>query len=151
MTSNNVSDDEAMLEMMSALDGIPLGDCLGDGAYDTVDCREAIHDRGGRQIIPPDKNARRQKRDVLVALRERDRTIARIEELGEDGRKQWKEEVRYHRRSRVETCMFRLKTILGDRLVSRKEWSQATEVVVKLDALNKMLELARPKSYKTAA
>lgn len=148
MTSNNISDDEAMLHMLSALEGISLGDCLGDGAYDTLDCREAIHDLGGRQVIPPDKNAKKQKRVSLVALQERDQAISRIEEMGENGRQRWKEEVGYYRRSRVESCMFRLKTTLGDRLSSRKEWSQATEVSIKLDVLNRMLELGRPRSYK---
>ncbi len=64
VTSNNVNDDEAMIYMMEALEGVPLGDILGDGAYDTIDCREAIYDRGGRQIIPPDKNAKLQKKIV---------------------------------------------------------------------------------------
>ena len=150
MTSNNVSDDEAMLHMMEALEGIPLGDVLGDGAYDTVDCREAVNDRGGRQVIPPDKNAKLQKKKLLPALKERDRAIRRIQELGEDGRSRWKQEVGYHRRSRVETAMFRYKTILGDRLAARKEWTQATEVAIKLDALNRMTELGMPKSYKMA-
>ena len=148
MTSNNVSDDEAMLHMMEALEGIPLGDVLGDGAYDTVDCRESVNDRGGRQIIPPDKNAKLQKKKLLPALKERDRAIRRIQELGEDGRSRWKQEVGYHRRSRVETVMFRYKTVLGDRLAARKEWTQATEVAIKLDALNRMTELGMPKSYK---
>jgi len=49
MTSNNVSDDEAMVHMMDALQRTPLGDVLGDGAYDTLDCREAVHDRGGNR------------------------------------------------------------------------------------------------------
>jgi len=150
MTSNNVSDDEAMLHMMEALEGIPLGDVLGDGAYDTVDCREAVNDRGGRQVIPPDKNAKPQKKKLLPSLNERDRAIRRIQELGEDGRSRWKQEVGYHRRSRVETAMFRYKTVLGDRLAARKEWTQATEVAIKLDALNRMTELGMPKSYKVA-
>src|SRR5579863_4069065 len=72
MTSNNISDDEAMIYMMEALEGIPLGDVIGDGAYDTVDCRGAVYDLGGRQVIPPDKNAKLQKKDPLPALRERD-------------------------------------------------------------------------------
>jgi len=150
MTSNNVSDDEAMLHMMEALEGISLGDVLGDGAYDTVDCREAVNDRGGRQVIPPDKNAKPQKKKLLPSLNERDRAIRRIQELGEDGRSRWKQEVGYHRRSRVETAMFRYKTVLGDRLAARKEWTQATEVAIKLDALNRMTELGMPKSYKVA-
>ncbi len=148
MTSNNVNDDEAMIHMMGALEGIPLGDILGDGAYDTTDCREAIYDLGGNPIIPPDKTAKVQKRCRLPCLKTRDQAIQRIEELGEEGRAQWKKEMNYHRRSRVETFMYRYKTILGDRLASRKQSTQATEVRIKIDVLNRMIELGVPKSYK---
>ena len=61
MTSNDVSDDTAMLHRMDALDGVSLGNVLGDGAYDTMDCREAIHDRAGQQVILPKKSARVQR------------------------------------------------------------------------------------------
>jgi hypothetical protein len=148
MTSNNVNDDEAMVHMMGALEGVPLGDVLGDGAYDTIDCREAVHDLGGRQVIPPDKNAKEQKRGKIPALRERDEAIRRIQELGSEGRSLWKKEIGYHRRSRVETLMFRYKTILGERLSARREQTQATEVSIRLDALNRMTELGVPQSYK---
>lgn len=151
MTSNSVSDDEAMIYMMEALEGTPLGDVLGDGAYDTTDCREAINDRGGRQVIPPDKNAKLQRGRSLPCLKARDEAIRRIQELGDEGRAQWKQEIKYHRRSRVETLMFRYKTILGERLVSRNESTQATEVAIKLDVLNRMMELGRPESYKVAS
>jgi transposase len=150
ITSNNVSDDEAMVHMMEALDDVALGDILGDGAYDTIDCREAVHDRGGRQVIPPDKNAKLQRREQLPALQERDKAIRRIQELGEQGRALWKKEVEYHRRSRVETFMYRQKTVLGDRLSTRTEKTQTTEMLIKIDALNRMTELGRPKSYKVA-
>lgn len=148
MTSNNVGDDEAMIHMMGTLEGTPLGDIIGDGAYDTSDCREAIYDLGGKPIIPPDKNAKVQRKSASPALQARDLAIQRIEELGEEGRAKWKEEVKYHRRSRVETLMFRHKTILGDRLSARKASNQATEVSIKLDALNRMTELGMPKSYR---
>ena len=151
VSTNDVSDDLAMVHMMDALDGIPLGDVLGDGAYDTVDCREAIHDRGGKAVIPPDKNAVVQKRDKTPALRPRDEAIQRITELGTEGRALWKREVQYHRRSRVETFMFRLKTILGDRLASRRMKTQATEATIKLHVLNRMLQLGKPDSYKVSA
>lgn len=151
MTSNNVSDEDAMVHMMDALEEIPLGDVLGDGAYDTVDCREVVHNRGGRQIFPPDKNATLQKGLPLPELQERDQAIRRIQELGEEGRSLWKQEIEYHRRSRVETFMFRYKTILGDRLASRRKWTQATEVKIKLDVLNRMTELGMPKSYKVVS
>jgi hypothetical protein len=107
-----------------------------------------VYDRGGKQVIPPDKNAKLQQGTLLPALQERDRVIRRIQELGDEGRAQWKQEIGYHRRSRVETLMFRHKTILGDRLVARRESTQATEVAIKLDVLNRMTELGVPKSYK---
>lgn len=151
VTSNNVSDDVAMLHMMDALNGTPIGDVLGDGAYDTTDCREAVHDCGGRQIIPPDKNAKLQKGESFPGLQERDHAIRRIQELGNEGRALWKQGINYHRRSRVETLMFRYKTILGDRLTARREKTQATEVTIKLNVLNRMTELGTPKSYKVTA
>lgn len=150
ITSNDVSDDCAMLHMMDALDGTAFGDILGDGAYDTTECHEAIHDHGGKAIIPPDKTAVVQKKDKIPALESRDQAIQRIAELGTEGRSLWKREINYHRRSRIETFMFRLKTILGDRLVSRRMAMQATEATMKLHVLNRMLELGRPNSYKVA-
>ena len=151
MTSNNVSDHEAMPYLMEALEGIPLGDVIGDGAYDTTNCREAIHDRGGRQIIPPDKNAKLQRGKLLPCFKTRDEAIRRITEVGEEGRAKWKQENGYHRRSRVETLMYRYKTVLEERLSSRKESTQATEVAIKLDVLNRMIELGMPQSYKVAS
>lgn len=150
ITSNDISDDAAMLDMMAALEGIQLGDVLGDGAYDTVDCRQFIHDAGGRQIIPPKRTAREQKKNPIPALKERDEAIRKIKELGEEGRVEWKKQIGYHRRSRVETHMFRHKTILGDRLSSRNKSNQATEVAIKCDILNRMTELGMPDSYKVA-
>jgi hypothetical protein len=148
VSSNDVSDDRAMLHMMDALNGTSLGDVLGDGAYDTIECRESIFDYGGRAVIPPDKSAVLQKRNKIPALESRDRAIRRMAELGEEGRKLWKQEENYHRRSRVETFMFRLKVLLGDRLSSRKKSNQTTESTIKMHVLNRMLELGRPHSYK---
>jgi len=99
-------------------------------------------------VIPPDKNGKEQKGKRIPALKERDKAIRRIQELGEEGRSLWKKEIGYHRRSRVETLMFRYKTILGERLTARKGSTQATEVSIKLDVLNRMMELGMPQSYK---
>lgn len=150
VTSNDISDDTAMLHMMDALDGVSLCNVLGDGAYDTIDCREAIHDKGGRQVIPPKRTARVQRKDPIPCLLPRDRAINRINELGVEGRAQWKKEIGYHRRSLAETFMFRYKTIVGDRLSARKWQTQVTEVKIKLDAINRMTELGMPESYKRA-
>jgi hypothetical protein len=150
VTTNDVSDDIAMLYMMDGLDGVCLGDVLGDGAYDTIDCREAIHNRGGKQVIPPNRAARVQRKDPISCLLPRDVAINRIKELGAEGRAQWKKEIGYHRRSLAETFMFRYKAIVGDRLSARRRQTQITEVKIKLDVINRMTELGMPKSYKRA-
>lgn len=150
ITSNDVSDDEAMLAMMATLGDVKIGNVLGDGAYDKTDVRQFIHDVGGRQIIPPKRTAKQQRKNPLPALKERDNAIQRIKDLGAEGRAKWKEEIGYHQRSLVETHMFRHKTILGDRLTARKAETQATEVAIKCDALNRMTELGMPNSYKVA-
>ena len=150
ITSNDVSDDEAMFAMMAALEGVKIGNVFGDGAYDTTDCRQFIHDIGGRQVIPPKRTAKQQRKNPLPALKERDDAIQRIKELGEEGRAKWKQEIGYHQRSLVEAHMFRHKTILGDRLTARKRTTQATEVAIKCDVLNRMTALGMPDSYKVA-
>lgn len=150
ITSNDVSDDVAMLAMMTALDGVKIGGVFGDGAYDTMDCRQFIYDIGGKQIIPPKRTAKQQRKNPLPALKERDEAIQKIRELGEEGRAKWKQEIGYHQRSLVETHMFRHKTLLGDRLTTRKKATQATEVAIKCDVLNRMTGLGMPDSYKVA-
>ena len=151
ISSNDVSDDMALVQMMRELEGYSIGKVFGDMAYDTTDCRSNIYDLDGTQIIPPKKNARLQRKEPLIELVERDRAIRRIKELGEKGRALWKQEMGYHKRSRIETCMYRYKTILGDRLSSRRPETQTTEVMIKLDVLNRMMELGMPECYKMAS
>jgi hypothetical protein len=59
-----------------------------------------IYDMGGRQVIPPPKSARIQKKTQIPGLEERDAAIRRIKSLGEERRNLWKQEMGYHRRSR---------------------------------------------------
>ncbi|MGV3657150.1 MAG: hypothetical protein ACO1NX_04320 [Chitinophagaceae bacterium] len=66
------------------------------------------------------------------------------------GRKQWKVLANYHQRSKVETFMFRYKTILGGTLRARKTDQQKTEVKVGCKILNQMLTIAKPISEKVA-
>ncbi len=88
------------------------------------------------------------RKKSFPCLKARDEAIRRIQKIGDEGRAHWKQEIGYHRRSRVETLMFRYKTILRDRLSSRKESTHTTETAIKLDVLNRMTELGMPKSYK---
>ena len=65
-----------------------------------------------------------------------------------DGKNTWKKTSRYHRRSLVETHMFRLKIILSGVLRSRMFEHQVTKARIMAKILNKMTSLGMPKSVK---
>ena len=75
---------------------------------------------------------------------DRDEIIRRIHEIG---RRAWKVEVDYHRRSLAEVAVYRLKTIFGTRLRSRTLENQCIEVRLRCQALNRMTHLGMPNSY----
>lgn len=111
-----------------------------DGAYDKRKCYQAIEERGAKAIIPPQKNA--QKWSDMDG--DRNKNIDRIKEIG---KKEWKQESGYHRRSISETTMFRLKTIFGGKVSSRNFDNQAVELFVQCLLLNRMRQIAKADSY----
>jgi DDE family transposase len=115
-----------------------------DGAYDYKQCYEAIKKREARATIPPRCDAVVNGREPFA---DRDQNIRRI---AETGRKEWKRECGYHRRSLAETTNMRLKTIYGDKLSARRFSSQQTEMKIKCAALNRMTHLGMPDSYAVA-
>ena len=90
--------------------------------------------------IPPQKKA--QKWEDLDG--QRNKNIEKIEEIG---RKEWKKESGYHRRSISETTMFRLKREFGGKLSSRDFENQAVELFIQCTLLNRMIQVAKPNSY----
>jgi hypothetical protein len=66
------------------------------------------------------------------------------------GRKRWKQEAGYHRRSLAETAVFRFKIIFGYTLSARTLPRQITEARIKGAALNHMTQLGMPDSYQVA-
>ena len=75
----------------------------------------------------------------------RDQNLRRSRKVG---RKRWKRESGYHRRSIAETTMFRLKTLFGGMLRSRQFNNQAVELFLQCAALNRMIRLGKPESFK---
>ncbi|MGB3516660.1 MAG: transposase, partial [Elainellaceae cyanobacterium] len=67
------------------------------------------------------------------------------------GRQRWKRDSGYHRRSIAETTMFRLKTIFGGKLRTRTFDHQAVELFIQCVAINRMIQIAKPDSYKVEA
>lgn len=147
VTGNKTNDNE-MLETI--LGGIPedISQVSADGAYDKRKCYEAIAKRGAIAAIPPQKNAKIWKHGNAKAERlPRDENLRRIRKVG---RKKWKVESGYHRRSISENGMFRVKTVFGDKVSARKFTGQRTQLLLRLRILNLMNTLGMPESYVAA-
>ncbi len=111
-----------------------------DGAYDFEQCYRAIKQRGAVALIPPRSDAVRRGKSPFE---HRDENLRAIKA---QGRKEWKKESTYHRRSLVETAFFRLKTIFSDRLRGQSIETQSTEALIRCEALNRMSKLGMPAS-----
>jgi hypothetical protein len=73
-----------------------------------------------------------------------------LQVIAEKGRMGWQRASGYNRRARIEAAMGRFKGVIGGGLRSRTDQRRATEVDVAVHALNRMLELGRPKSVRIA-
>jgi transposase len=139
ITPKEVVDPRGLPRLLDQVEA-RVGSVLADGAYDSRQCYKAIHERGARALIPPKKGSVLWKHEYLS---DRNGNLRGVERLGLTG---WKRKTQYHRRSLVETAIFRLKTLLTDRLRSREVQRQRTEVLVRCAALNRMAGLGMPKS-----
>lgn len=142
--TTNAVDDAAVTEALLDAAVSKIKKLAGDGAYDKKKVYNALAKRKIKPAIPPRKNARisrhgNQKGKPLP----RDKNIRAIRRWG---RKRWKQKIKYHRRNMAETTMFRYKTIFGDKLNSRTEENQKTEVRIKCKILNVMTRLGMPET-----
>ena len=118
----------------------------GDGAYGSKGCYQVIEARQAQAIIPPFRNGRLRKEAVYSPRNAALQRIRELEKQGLNGRALWKQEVGYHRRSRIETTMMQLKTIFGEKLSARDFAAQANQAFARCIALNKMMTLAMPRT-----
>jgi IS5 family transposase len=148
VTTNSVSDGEILPNLLSQIPD-PISQVSADGAYDTEGCYHRIGERGARAAIPPRRGAR-----IWQHGNTRKPPLARDENLRairHGGRKRWKQEIGYHRRSLAENAMFRIKTLFGSGLNARRFESQTTEALIRCHALNRMTRLGMPDSYRVTA
>lgn len=148
LTEAGVDDAEAGKQLLADTQG-EIEQVSGDGSYDKSKFYTASRARGVKRIsIPPRRNAKIwQHANSSQAPLPRDQNLRRIRQIG---RKQWKVESGYHRRSLAETAVFRFKIIFGNSLHSRSFCRQVTEVRIKAAALNRMTQLGMPDSYLVA-
>jgi len=149
VTNNSVHDSVMLDPLLDQLENRPIDQCSADGAYDTRKCYQTLKEHGVKKVtIPPQKNAKiwqhgNSKEERLV----RDENLRAIRTLG---RKQWKEDSDYHRRSLSETAMFRVKTIFGEKVSARSFANQRVQLLLRLKTLNRMTLLGMPESYVVA-
>jgi hypothetical protein len=136
LTTNNFKDNEVFHQLIGQIELKNIRQVTGDGAYGDKKCFAWAEANQIKVVFPPRKGAKLQQRgNSKKKAKIRDTLIRGISKLG---RKTWKKKVKYHRRSLAETAMYRLKTLLGDRLQSRKFENQWAEILIKVNILNKM-------------
>lgn len=141
LTENSGHDADQLEPMLAQIDQ-PIETCYGDGIYDQWKVYGTLETRGIEPVIPPRHNAQiKQHGNSSNEPLPRDEAIRGIRRLG---RKGWKREVGYHRRSLGETAMFRLKQTFGDRLKNRKLENQKIESRIRCKILNRFTRLGMP-------
>ena len=141
VTLNCVHDSEVLADLLDDID-ISVKQVSADGAYDTRHCYELLQQKGAKAVIPPRKNAKIWNHgNGRGPAHPRDENLRFIRRYG---RKAWKRQHRYHRRSIAETTVGRFKSILGGTLKSRNFHNQVTELRVKCAVLNRMIHTAKP-------
>jgi IS5 family transposase len=150
LTSRRLIDKQVLPSLLKQV-SVPMAQVSGDAGYDYVSCYQAIEKVGAKATISPRRNARVRGTSQVP---QRDLNLLRIQQLqgrkrkdSNWGRKQWKRECGYHRRSLVETCVMRLKTLFGERLSARHKRAQENQALLRCYALNRMTHLAMPRSY----
>jgi IS5 family transposase len=147
LTKNSADDAAQVAELLEQVKE-PVEKFSGDGAYDKSSCWDVLKQNGIEGIIPPRKDAVYWMDEANELLdHDRNHILERIDKIG---RKEWKQESGYHRRSLSETAMFRYKTIFGPKLYSRIFDNQRVESNIKVRALNIMTAQGMPISVKIA-
>jgi hypothetical protein len=141
LTTNAESDGETARRIVKGKT-TQLKSFTGDGGYDDFGLRALLGQRV-RQVIPPPVNA--VLHPTKGFLQQRNEAITAMQS---HSRKQWKQQVGYHQRSRNEVAMFRFKTTFTHQLKARKLVNQQTEVNIKCKILNTYRKLGMPIAYK---
>jgi hypothetical protein len=145
LTASDV-DDGSQVEPLLDQIATPLASFIADGAYDQAGIYGIIskHHPEADGIIPPRSTAV-QSDGVQTTPTQRDR---HLQSIAEHGRMGWQKASGYNQRALVESAIGRLKRVIGDALRSRTDRRCTTEIAIAVHALNRMLELGRPKSVR---
>jgi IS5 family transposase len=144
VSTNSFKDSQLLPDLLEQVED-KISQVSADGAYDSRNCYDLIREREARAAIPPQKRAKIWQHGNTKAERHiRDENLRAIRQKG---RREWKRESNYHRRSLAETQVFRVKMIFGERVSARSFDGQAAQLLVRCAALNRMTHLGMPASY----
>lgn len=140
--------DSAELPGLLAQVGQPIAAVYADKAYDSFECHRAILARQAQPVIPPRKGAAiRPPPGLKDPPLTRGAAVVRIAQIG---RKAWKAETGYHRRSLAETGVGRYKTIIGPGLKARTLANQRPEAALGVHCINRFTALGMPITLRIA-
>jgi len=119
-----------------------------DGAYDQNRVYAGVAERHPEAavVVPPRANA--VPSDTAgSAPTQRD---GHLQHIAWYGRMSWQSASGYNERARAEATMNRWKQVIGDELRAHTDERRATKVAVAVHALNRMLDLERPRYVRVA-
>src|SRR5829696_2550585 len=147
LTTHDVDDGSQAGPLLDQVAG-PVVSFTGDGAYDQDGVYASVAERHPEAavIVPPRASAV-PSRTAESDPTQRDRHLQLI---AEQGRMAWQRASGYTKRARAEATIGRWKQVIGDRLRAHTDERRATEMDVAVHVLNRMLELGRPNSVRTA-
>lgn len=147
LTVNARHDGPELPGLLARVD-VPVAAVYADKAYDAPANHAAILAREARPVIPPRKGAAiSPPRGVNDPPQTRGDAVRR---MAETGRRAWKTETGYHKRSLSEAAMFRFRTIIGPNRKPRALDNQKTEAAVAVRCLNSFTACGMPASVNVA-
>ena len=162
LTGHDGDDGSQLGPLLDQVDG-PVASVTADGAFDRDDVYAEVAARHPEAavIVPPRSGAvpsataetaptQRDRHIEVIAERGRLHAALRHVPPGDRCAMGWQKASGYNWRALVEADIARFKRVIGDGLRSQTDGRQATEVVIAVQVLNRMLELGRPDYVRTA-
>ena len=147
LTSHRMDDASQVAPLLTQVDEA-VEAVGGDGAYDRHKVFDAL---ATPPSGPPIRPIIALRKDAIIQQHGNCKgpPLARDEILRairQKGRKGWKQESGYHRRSLAETLIYRYKHLIGGTLKARSEANQQVESRIGCALLNRMIHLGKPQS-----
>ena len=148
--TDNGADDAGLGPVLLEQIGAAIASVTADGAYDGEPVYQAVASRQpdppAAVVIPPRVSAVLGT-NAADAPSQRGQHIRRIAARGRMG---WQKATGYGRRNLAETAIGRYKSLIGPRLRARTFSTQQGEAAIAVEALNRMIRVAKPISSRAA-